>query len=129
MISIPGVVCPEAVQKFDELHRRDRAHDTKCEIAPSQLEEARRRLLYLPSAHHDFGQVWFYQPTELGHVGIVRLATEQQAAELILHFSDGTRQGRLTDMTCLRRLGEVECLAQCEKIADFLEFHPCYSLT
>jgi hypothetical protein len=43
-------------------------------------------------------------------VGVVWLAREQQAAELILHFSDRARQGRLSNVACRRCLGEVESI-------------------
>src|SRR5215475_14967564 len=71
----------------------------------------------------------FYQPPKLSQVCVVRLAREQQAAELILHFSDRARQGRLSNVACLRCPGEVECLAHREKIADLLHLHPSHLLT
>ncbi|MGB9643907.1 MAG: hypothetical protein WCB44_02025 [Stellaceae bacterium] len=89
-----------------------------------QLEEARRRPLCLARMRHDFGQMGFYQPAQSGHVGVVRLAGEQQTAELILHFSNSARQGLLAHMSFFRCLGEIERPAHRQKIANLLHFHP-----
>ena len=75
---------------------------------------------------HDFGQMGFYHPAQAGHVGVVRLAGEQQTAELILHFSNSARQGLLAHMSFFRCLGEIERPAHRQKIANFLHFHPGY---
>jgi hypothetical protein len=45
-----------------------------------------------------------------------------------MELAAGARQGRLTDMAFFRRLGEVECPAHREKIADLLHFHTGHPL-
>jgi hypothetical protein len=47
---------------------------------------------------HDFGQARLYQPTEISHVDVIWFARKQQTAELVLHFLDTARQGRLTNL-------------------------------
>src|SRR5262249_34071158 len=61
--------------------------------------------------------------SELREVGVGALAMEQRAAKLIFERFDRTRERGLRDTAALGGAGEVQLLAEREKIADLMQFH------
>src|SRR5271165_3863481 len=54
---------------------------------------------------------------------VVALTREQQAAEFVLHLLDRAGQRGLADIADLGRPGEVQRLAECQEVTDFMQFH------
>ena len=108
------MVAPEAVEEADRAQRPDRAHQPQVQGRILELEEALGGGLRGWSAA-DLLELRAHQPAEVGQVGEVPLAPEQETAELLLELLDGAGQGRLGDVALLGRAGEVEGLAHREK--------------
>ena len=64
-----------------------------------------------------------HQTAEVGQMGEVALAPEQEPAELVLELLDRARQGRLGHVAVLGRAGEVQGLADREEVADLVHLH------
>src|SRR5262245_3146518 len=63
------------------------------------------------------------QCAEIGNVGEVALAPEQQSADLVLEQLDRAAQRGLRHVTSLGRPGEIAGLADGEEIADMMNVH------
>jgi hypothetical protein len=63
------------------------------------------------------------QPPEIGQVGQLALASQQETAELVLELLDRARQRRLRDIAQLRRPREAQGLRHCQEVADLMHFH------
>ena len=114
---------PEVVEKADAAQRADRAHQADVERRVLELEEALGggpdRLGVLP----DLLELRAHQAAEVGQVGEMALAPEQEPAELLLELLDRARQRRLGDVAVLGGAGEVQRLADREEVADLMHFH------
>ena len=64
-----------------------------------------------------------HQAAEVGQVGEMALAPEQEPAELLLELLDRAGQRRLGDVAVLGGAGEVERLAHREEVADLMHLH------
>jgi hypothetical protein len=64
-----------------------------------------------------------HETAEVGQVGEMALAAEQEPAQLLLELLDGAGERRLGDVALLGGAREVERLADREEIADLVHFH------
>ena len=63
------------------------------------------------------------QPAEIGQVGQLTLAPQQQPAELPLELLDRAGQRRLRHTALLGRAGEVQGVGDRQEIADLVHLH------
>ena len=68
-------------------------------------------------------QMRFDQPAEIGQMGQLALAAQQQPAKLLFELLDRAGQCRLRDMALLGRAGEIQRVGDRQKIADLMHLH------
>src|SRR5262245_58617521 len=118
-----GMALLQAADQPDEVRRPDRAHHAEAQPHVVELDEARRAFLGFPGLAIGLLEVGMHEPPQLGQMGARALTMEQRPAQLLLQELDGSGQGRLGDVAGLRRTGEIELLADRQKIANLLHFH------
>ena len=113
----------ELVEEADAAQRADGAHQPDVERRVLELEEALGGGLGGLGLLPDLLELRAHQPPEVGQVGVVALAPEQQAAELLLELLDRPGQRGLGDVAMLGGAGEVERLGDRKEVADLMHLH------
>ena len=97
--------------------------DAEVERRVLEREEALRGGLGGLGLLPDLLELRPHQTAEVGQVGEVALAPEQEPAELVLELLDRAGQRRLGDVAVLRGAGEVQGRADREEVADLMHLH------
>ena len=113
----------KSAKKAGKAGRADSAHDADGQIGRLEGQELLGLALDAADRLHDLGQARAHQLAEIGQMGEVALAAEQQAADLVLELLDGAAQGGLGDIAGFRRPREVQGLADRQKIPDVMQVH------
>jgi hypothetical protein len=106
-----------------KLLRPDRAHQPHVQGGILQLEETLDRGLRGLGLLPDLLELRAHETAEVGQVGEMALAAEQEPAQLLLELLDGAGERRSGDVALLGGAREVERLADREEIADLVHFH------
>src|SRR4029078_805177 len=117
------ILQPELVEDADEAQRTDRAHYSHSQRRIAQLEKVERRATRVFRLLQNLLQMRQDQPAEIGQMGELPFAPEQEAAHLFLEFLDGPGQGRLAHIAALGGAGEIQCIANSQEIADLVNLH------
>ena len=118
-----GVAGHEAAQGLVQHVERHAARDAELEAGGAQREEAARPGARRPGLLDHLAQMRLHDPPELGQMGLVALAIEQRAAQLLLEQLDRAGQRGLGDVALLRGAREIERLAQRHEVAGLVHFH------
>ena len=113
----------EVGQQAGEAARPDRAHDADLQMGVVQAQESRRLVAHAAQLVHDLLETRPQQLAEIGDMGEVALAAEQQPADLVLELLDGAAQRRLGDIALLRRAREIARFADGQEIPDVMNVH------
>ena len=119
----PLVTPVEIGQQAGEPAWADGAHDADFQVRVSEAEEARRFAAHPTEFVEHLLEARPEQRAEIGNVGQVALAPEQQAANLVLQLLDGATERRLGDIALLGGPREVAGFANSQEIADVMNVH------
>ena len=118
-----GMALAEGLQEGHEAARADGAHHAELQLDVVELGEALGALLGGVGLDQHLREMRAHHLAQTGQVGVVALAAEQRAAQLVLEPLDGAGQRRLRDVAGLGRAREVQRLADGQEIADLMHFH------
>ncbi len=88
-----------------------------------QVEKPLRRRLRRLGVGRELTQMRFDQPAEVGQMGELALAPQEQPAQLLFELLDRAGQRRLRDMALLGRPREIQGVGDRQEIADLMHLH------
>src|SRR3990167_2548347 len=118
-----GMTLAEGLQEGHEAARADGAHHAELELDVLQPAKALGALLGGLGLDQHLAEMGAHHLAQSRQMRVVALPAEQRAAQLVLQPLDGARQRRLRDVARLGRAGEIQSLANREKVADLMHFH------
>ena len=118
-----GMALAEGLQERHEAAWADGAHHAELQLDIVELGEAFGALLGGVGLDQHLREMRAHHLAQPRQVGVVALAAEQRAAQLILQPLDGTGQRRLRHVAGLGRAREVQRLADGQEVTDLVHLH------